>query len=203
MNKLMWKQYLLSLNDSFNQTSKKFPSIEKINTYCFKLIKVFENELIICPEIGLIDIIEKKFFNIYRITALNIQANNAECITSKYPIFKINDTYKNGDINMYYYPNYPKLDIPKFNTNSIFYIIRAPIINICIHYEIIPLYPNLTIPTINTYTNIDDFKKEYDLMNKNIYIPNNNILNNDIIQEYNGPININEFLLFLINYEQH
>ena len=64
MNKIMWKLYLNSIINTHESEPIPFPDNNR-QTYCFKLTKNFENELTICPRIGLTSIDHLKILYVH------------------------------------------------------------------------------------------------------------------------------------------
>jgi hypothetical protein len=162
----------------------QFPSLSNDNTYVFKINRSFNNFNLfsICPKIGLEDI-DKTIFKYYRIVALNIKLLNGEfCINNKKEI--INDhTYKKGTFKLTYWPNFPKLDENKFNDAiDSYWVLKGEYMEICINYECIPLFPNVTIPEKLPYTDIKEFIEEYNNLDKKM-IDCDIKIENDIIND--------------------
>lgn len=183
MNKLNWKMYLNSIINAKDSFPQKYPSINSnLATYCFKYHSSFKDKLIICPNIGLVNPMFNKFFTSYRITSLNIYFNGT-VDQFQYEI-KPNDIYNptsnitHGDLKLIYYPHKPQLKKQEFDVNSITYYILAPTIDVYINYEIIPLMPNVTIPSYSEYSDISGFEEEYMLIPKNQF--KGSIIKNDI-----------------------
>lgn len=195
MNKLKWKQYLNSIINTHDSEPLKYPSINGEATYCFKFKQTYYDELIICPSLGITNELFTHFFTEYRITALNVIFNGACCIGANETF---NEDYAiNGNIKLVYYPNKPKIEISTLQLDSVYWFIKAPVIDLCIHYEILPFHPTLMIPSYSNYTDINEFEEEYSILDKNVLesVQIENDITNDKLNE---DMNITIFLANLL-----
>lgn len=196
MNKLKWKLYLNSIINAHDSEPLKYPNVTGLSTYCFKYNQTYYDELIICPNIGLPD---QKFFNryfdTYRITALNITFTGACCISPEKQFYK--EYARVGTFKLIYYPNNPMIKKTTIELDSVYWFIKSPTIDVCIHYEILPFEPDLMIPTFSTYTDLTEFEKEYYLYEKDPY-NEIKILNNINDGTLNEDIGITRFLAKLL-----
>lgn len=176
---IIWKEYISCIGDTFTTYPFKYPSILGPYTYCFKQTKVFFDQVSFCPSIFYNDFPE--FFKQYRITALNLIASQAECVINNDGEFKVDHTYKKGDIKLVYWPNNPKLEEPRIEKTSKYWVVKAKEIHVCAHFEILPLYPRITIPSVSHYRDVEAFDKFYaGIANKDPF-NSNYMIENDIL----------------------
>ena len=72
-NKLLYKIYLNTISNAFDNEPVGFPRTSNIPKYCFKITKSFTKELTIRPRKGFNEIPHSEFYEEYCVTALNIR----------------------------------------------------------------------------------------------------------------------------------
>lgn len=195
MNKLMWRIYLNNITDTHKFHPMGFPDMISNRSYSFKFKKIFKDNLSLCPKQGLPNVF-KEFYKYYRITGLNIIVTNGEfCENTKDEIDINCPNYKKGTFKLIYYPNNPEFS--ENNKKCKLWVIKGKLIEICLFYEIIPLYPYITIPNNFIYNDLEEFQSFYNSIEKNPHTQIN--LKNDIVKQKTIDPNISlEDLLIII-----
>lgn len=183
--------YLNNILKTSQTQAMKFPIIEGRPTFCFNYYQTYKNELKLCPNIGIENNeIFNIFFKEYRITALNIHFDGECCITKK---SEFDPKISSFETKIIYYPPINNiLTIQSFTNDSTWYHIKAPIIKVYIHYEIVPLFPLITIPSLSYYTDMDYFINEYQAFKKHPLYENkllNDLKDNDKAKELINQLN--------------
>jgi hypothetical protein len=139
----------------------QYPDNSHINSYCFKYKKIYENNLFFNPEKGFGLEEFDEFFDKYRITACT-------AIIKKGEMYKDEILIKKGDFKLIYYPNFPSFISyrDRKNEHETWDLKNCKQIDITCHYEMIPIYPYITIPDEKTVYNVDYFKKEFLILDR-------------------------------------
>ena len=197
MDKLQWKVYLNSIVNTHDNVAVPYPSLENQRTYCFQFrrsVNIKSEIFSFCPRLGLSGG-HNDFFKEYRVVALEVFVQKGE--------FMVNDEdkwdekvseFKKGDFKVTYWPNNPLLVEQVFDGSiDEYWMFKSGYLEICVNYEIIPLYPLITIPFVNNYMDVSGFLLEYNMIKKDI-VNNEYVVKNDII----GDVHIKD-LFDLIN----
>lgn len=102
----MYKIFIHTVTNAFENEAVQFPRLSNIPTYCFKITRQYEKKLRICARKGFDDFPFKQFYNKFFITALNIKVTDGSLSVDGKVIKKGNFNLihwpENADVKVYY-----------------------------------------------------------------------------------------------------